>query len=111
MGLDSQIIGYLSGSGYVKGLTGACFWSSFLLFQMREVRYLMAFWYMAFIRDLIVGYGMPLLLSLVIDCSCMAPRTPTMIVIIDSTFQPHCFRVSISGSYFLCLVSIVVFGN
>jgi hypothetical protein len=71
----------------------------------------MAFWCMEFIRDLTVGYGMPMLLSLVITCSCMAPHIPTVKVISDLTFQPHCFRASISGLHFLCLASIVVVGN
>ena len=43
MDLDSQITGSLYGGGYVRGLTGACFWASFLLFHKREVRYLMTF--------------------------------------------------------------------
>ena len=42
------------------------------------------------------------------ECSSMAPRTPIVMVIKGFTFHPLCFSVSISGSYNLCLFSIVV---
>lgn len=43
---------------YGRGLTRACFWSSFILLRIRYMRYYMAFWWMDFMRLFIVGLGM-----------------------------------------------------
>ena len=59
--------------------------------------------FLTFIRNLIMSFGMPVLLNLVIDCSYMIPHIIAMIVISGLTFQPCCFRASICGSYFLML--------
>ena len=41
--------------------------------------------------------------SLLMDCSCMAPRTPIAIVIRGFVFQPWFLMLLISGSYLVCL--------
>ena len=55
--------------------TCVCLFLSFLLFRMRYVRYLMAFWCMIFMRVLMVGLGAFELVSLLMECSCMPPLT------------------------------------
>jgi hypothetical protein len=40
----------------------------------------MAFWCMPFMRVLMLGFGNLKLLSLLMDCSCIAPLTPVMIM-------------------------------
>lgn len=71
----------------------------------------MTFWCMSFIRLLIIVFGMFILFSFTIECSCMAPLTPTIIIISGLAFPPLCFRVSISGSHFLHLASMAVSGT
>ena len=66
----------------------ACLLSSFLLLRTRYVRYLMAFWCMYFMSVLILEFGSLNLLSCSIECSWMAPRTPTMIVMRGVVFHP-----------------------
>ena len=67
---------------------GVCLLSSFLLLSTRYVRYVMAFWWMCFMRRLMLGLGMLRSCNLLMDCSCMAPRTPAMIVIRGFVFHP-----------------------
>lgn len=62
-----------------------------------------------FIRLSIVVSGVFILLSFIIECSCMPlPLTPTMIIISALTFHSLCIRVSISGSHLLRLVSMAI---
>lgn len=44
--------------------------------------------------------GVEVFLSFFIDCLCMAPHSPAVIVIGGLISHPYCFRVSMSGSYF-----------
>jgi hypothetical protein len=71
----------------------------------------MAFWCMFVIRLLILFFGMFKLFNFIIECSCMDPLTPTIIIISGLTFPPLCFRMSISGSRFLLLASMAVSWN
>lgn len=71
----------------------------------------MTFWCTFFIRLSIVVFGVFILLSFIIECSCMAPLTPTVIMISALTFHPLCLRVSISGSHFLHLALMAVSHN
>ena len=57
-----------------------CLLSSFLLLRTRYVRYLMAFWCIFFMNDLILDLGSLSLSSCSIECSWMAPRTLAVIV-------------------------------
>lgn len=52
--------------------------------------------------------------SYMIDCSCIAPMHVLLLRLSLSDLQscyPHCFRVSTSGSYFICLDLMGVLGN
>ena len=51
----------------------ACWFSSFLLFGTRCVRYLMALWCIIFMRVLMVSFEIFKLVSLLIERLCMAP--------------------------------------
>ena len=73
-----------------------CLLSSFLLFNTKYVKYLMAFWCMFFIRVLMLDFGILSSVNLVMDCSCIAPLTPAMMVISGFVFQPL-FRMALSS--------------
>lgn len=51
--------------------------------------------------SLILGDGIFRCLSALIECLCMAPRTPTMMVMIGLTFHPLSLSVCIRGLYLL----------
>ena len=57
-----------------------CLLSSFLLLRTKYVRYLMAFWCIFFMSDLILDFGSLSLSSCSMECSWMAPHTPAVIV-------------------------------
>ena len=63
-----------------------CLLPSFLLLRTRYVRYLMAFWCIFFMSDLILDFGSLSLIEL--ECSWMAPLTPLMIVMRRLVFHP-----------------------
>ena len=48
----------------------------------------MAFWCMSFISFLMLDFGMSIFVSFSMDCSCMAPLTPAVIVMRGLVFQP-----------------------
>ena len=53
--------------------------------------YLMACWCIFFMRLLLMfGFGMFKLASLLMECSCIAPLTPTVMVM-RGWFSTHCF--------------------
>ena len=81
----------------------ACLFLSFLLFRTRYVRYLMAFWCSSFMRFLMLDFGILRLVNLVMACSCMAPRTPIVMVIKGFVCHPLLCMLLISGSYLSCL--------
>ena len=87
--------------------------SSILLFKTRYVRYLMAFRCMFFMRVLMVDFGIFMLTSLLMECSCMAPLTPAVMVMrgfVCLTLTLFCMVV-INGSYLLCLCVRAWSGN
>jgi hypothetical protein len=79
-----------------------CLLSSFLLFNTRYVRYLMAFWWMFFMRLLMLVFGMLRCSSFLMDCSCIAPLTHAVMVMRGFSFHPlRCISL-INGSYLAC---------
>ena len=50
-----------------------------------------------------LGFGILRLVSLLIDCSCIVPCTPVVIVMRGLVFQPWFCELWISGSYLVCL--------
>ena len=80
------------------GGMGVCLLSSFLLLRIKHVRYLMAFCWMFFMRFLMWVFGILRLVSLLIRCSCMAPRTPDVIVMRGLIFHHLFCRFWINGS-------------
>ena len=50
-----------------------------------------------------VGFGSFKLTSLLIECSCMAPLTPIVMVMRGLIFHPLFYKILIRGSYLLCL--------
>jgi hypothetical protein len=72
-----------------EGGTGVCLFSSFLLLSMKYARYLMAIWCMFFMRVLMAGFGTFKWVTLLMECSCMAPLTTT--VMVTRGLACHCF--------------------
>jgi hypothetical protein len=70
----------------------------------------MAF-YIFLMRVLMVVFGILRLASLLMDCSCIAPLTPTVIVIRGFVFPSLSRIVLISGSYFACFCARACLGN
>ena len=85
------------------GGTGICLLSSLFLFRTRYVRYLMAFWCMFFMRVLMMDFGIFRLASLLMECSCMPPLTPAVIVMRGLVCHPRICMVLISESNLVCL--------
>ena len=71
----------------------------------------MAFWWIIFMRVLIACFGILRLVSLLMECSCMAPLTPAVMVIRGLVFHPSFCMVLISGSYLVCLYVRTRSGN
>ena len=88
-----------------------CLLSSFLLFNTRYVRYLMAFWCMFFMRLLILVFGILRSSKFLMDCSCIAPLTPAVMVIRGLVFHPLLCMALISGSYLACFCVMACSGN
>ena len=91
--------------------TCVCLLSSFLLFKTRYVRYLMAFWCICFMRSLMLDLGIFSLVNFLMECSCMAPLTPAVMVMMGLVCHPLFCRVLINGSYFVCFRVIACSGN
>jgi hypothetical protein len=66
---------------------------------------------MSFISFLIFDFGILILVSFSMECSCMAPLTPAVIVMRGLVFQPLFWMVLFSGSYLVCLCVRACFGN
>lgn len=62
-----------------------------------------------FMRLLVVGLRMLMLISLFMECSCMAPLTQVVIVMRGLTSPPLFRRVFISGLYLVCLCLMVCY--
>ena len=93
------------------GALGGCLLSSFHLFRIRYVRYLMAFWWIFFVRILMVGFKMMMLLSFWEECSCIVPHPPVVMVRGKLIFHPLSMRIFSSGSYLVCVCLMACFGN
>ena len=58
-----------------------------------------------------LGLGMSSSSSCLMDCSCIAPLTPAMIVMRGFVFHPL-FRISlVNGSYLVCFCVMACYGN
>ena len=62
----------------------------------------MAFSCIFFMRDLMLCFGILSLVSFSMECSCIAPLTPAVMVIRGLTFHPMFCMVLISGLYLVC---------
>ena len=62
----------------------------------------MAFWCICFMRGFMLDLGIFSLVSLLMECSCMAPLTSTVMVMMGLVCHPLFCRVLINGSYFMC---------
>ena len=58
-----------------------------------------------------MGFGIFRLVSLFMECSCIAPLTPAVMVMTGLVFHPLFYRVSISESYLICLCVRAWLGN
>ena len=93
------------------GKTNICLLSTFLLFRTRYVRYFMAIWCMFFMRVVMMDFGICRLTSLLMECSCIAPIAPAMMVMRGLVCHPRFCMVLISESYLVCLCVRVCLGN
>jgi hypothetical protein len=64
-----------------------------------------------FTRVLILVLGIFSLASFLIECLCMAPLTPVVIVMRGLIFHPLFWIALISGSYLVCLCVMACSGN
>jgi hypothetical protein len=71
----------------------------------------MAFWCMFFIRFLMLDFGMFSLVRFSMECSCMAPLTPAVMVMRGLVFQPLFWMVLFNGLYLACLCVMACSGN
>ena len=81
------------------------------LLRTRYVIYLMAFWCRFFIRNLMLVLGIFSLLSLFVECSCMGPLTPAVMVMRGLVFHSLFCMVLISGSCLVYLCMRACSGN
>ena len=93
------------------GGTGACLLSNFLLFSTKYVRYLMAFWWMSRMSFLMLVLGIFKSFNFWMECSCMAPRTPAVIVMMGLVFHPLLCMAWFSGSYLVRFCVMACSGN
>jgi hypothetical protein len=71
----------------------------------------MAFWCMCFMRDLMLDLEIFSLVNLLMECSCMAPLTPAVMVMMGLVCNPLFCRVLINGPYFMCFQVSACSGN
>ena len=71
----------------------------------------MAFWCISFMSVLMFDFGILRLVSLVMDCSCIAPLTPAVMVMRGFVFHPLFRMLLISGSYLACFCVRACSGN
>jgi hypothetical protein len=64
-----------------------------------------------FIRILMHDFGIFRFISLLMECSCMGPLTPVVMVTMGLYFQPLFSMVLLWGSYLLCLCMRAWSGN
>jgi hypothetical protein len=100
----ASVVEYLSKVNWGGG-RGVCLLSSFVLFEIRYVRYLMTFWCTYFMWVLIFDFGMFRLVSFLMECLGMTPLTPVVMVMRRLIFKPVFCLVLISGPYLVCFCS------
>ena len=71
----------------------------------------MEFWFIFFMRVLMLDIGIWRLISLLMDCSCIAPRTPTLIMTRGFVFHPWFCMFLINELYLVCLCTRACSGN
>lgn len=72
----------------------------------------MAFWYKFFMSVFMLAFGSLSLSSCSRECSCMAPLTPTMIVMRGLVFHISIILYALDGgSYLVCLCVLACSGN
>jgi hypothetical protein len=71
----------------------------------------MAFRCMFFMRVLMVDFGIFMLTSLLMKCTCMATLTPAVMVMRGVVCHPQFCMVLINGLYLLCLCVRAWSGN
>jgi hypothetical protein len=71
----------------------------------------MAYWCIIFMRVLMLDLGIFSLVNFSMECSCMAPLTPDVMVMMGLVFHPLLCRVLINGSYFMCFRMRACSGN
>jgi hypothetical protein len=62
-------------------------------------------------RVLILDFGIFSLVNFSMECSCMAPLTPTVMVMRGLVFHALFCIVLISGSYLVCFCVMACYGN
>ena len=72
----------------------------------------MAFWWMVFKRFLMMDFGIFNLVSFSMECSCMAPLTPAVMVMMRLVLsKPSFWMVLFSESYLACFCVMACSGS
>ena len=71
----------------------------------------MALWCKLFMRFLILAFGIFKLFNFSIECLCMAPLTPVVMVMRGLVFHPLFCMALISRSYLICFCVMACSGN
>ena len=71
----------------------------------------MAFWCMSFISFFHVGFWTFGFVSLLMECSCMTPLTPAMMVMRGLVLHPLFYIVLFNGLYLVCFCVMACSGN
>ena len=71
----------------------------------------MALWCRPFMRVLMLALGIFSLVSFSIECSCIAPLTPAVMVMRGLVFHPLFCIALINGSYLVCFCVMACYGN
>ena len=82
---------------------GCLFVVEFSFVWTRYERYLMAFLFIHFMKFLMLDFGMFRLASFLMECSCIVPLTPIVMVMRGLVFHSLLCMMLISGSYLVCL--------
>jgi hypothetical protein len=90
---------------------GGCLLSSFLLFNIKYVRHLMAIWCICFMSVMISFLGILGPSNSRIDCSWMAPLTLVVIMMREFTCHRVVLNVCMSGLILVAFSMWVVLGN
>ena len=88
-----------------------CLLSSFILFNTKYVRYLMAFWCIFFMRLFMLVFGILRSSSFLMDSSCITPLIHVVMMISGFVFHPLLCATLISGSYLSWFCVMACSGN